>query len=236
MEKEFQQMPDFFPQGSCSRDEIKEAVLNHLEATLDLIPGLPIGELNLKNLEQIDSGTYTLNERPPLAFIKELPKFKGGKAEVGLFCIQGKWLIFIGEKLEINLPVILASVNSEGIFQLDMHSHPATHPSAEQPSGYDIPELESTIDGYNYLIGEKGLIEFHLPAKLPGGYSKIYDHSKAWEYWILEELKLFEDEFNERGGRKLKRQFYENFFGLRIIPWENEEEIKRVLVKENLKK
>ena len=51
----------------------------------------------------------------------------------------------------------------------------------------------------------------------------------------MEDLNLSKTEFNERGGWELKREFFEKYFGLRTIPWENRAEIEGILAgKENL--
>jgi len=52
---------------------------------------------------------------------------------------------------------------------------------------------------------------------------------KAWSHWINDELKMTKDEFEKIGGWEMGKRFYEKFFGLRTIPWENAKEIDSIL-------
>lgn len=219
---------DFLPKKPHSWEQLRVAVRSNLDATLGLIVPLPIQDLGLPQLETVGVGTYTLESRPSVDFMRELPNFRNGSAEIGLFCVNGKWLIKINEGMETTLPDNLRAIQRDGIFQADIHSHPGVDPGSTQPSDEDLDHLSSTIDGKHYLISNSGMVEYQKPATLPGGYANSY-HRRAWEYWIREEIKLTEEEYNKRGGWKLKREFYEKFFGLRLIPWENEEEIERLL-------
>jgi hypothetical protein len=228
--------PDFLPQKPHSWEQLRVAVRGNLDATLRLIPPLPAADLAIPSLETTVPGTYALSERPTIGLMRALPSFKNGDAEVGLFCVNGKWLISLNKGMETTLPNTLTAIQHDGIFQADIHSHPGDDAGAEQPSREDISKLSSTIDGRNYIISNKGLIEFQRPQNLPGGSSELYDSERAWRNWITEELKLTEDEFNQRGGWELKKEFYAKFFGLRTISWENEEEIENILsAKEQLK-
>ena len=112
-----------------------------------------------------------------------------------------------------------------------MHSHAGLGPDIEQPSYHDLYQLNSSTDGYNYIINKNGLVEFHLPEQLPGGFTHLFEQQEAWTYWITQELKLTEDEYEKIGGWELKKQFYELYFGLRSIPWDDEEAIERILDK-----
>lgn len=222
------QTADFIPKKPYSLEQLRIAVRNNLDATLGLVAPLPIQELSLTQLERIEPGSYTLLVRPSVGFLKQLPNFRNGTAEVGLICISGTWIVSVNEGMKTILPALLKAVQNDGIFQADIHSHPGDDPGSTQPSNEDIDVLSSTIDGKHYLITNSGMVEYQKPATLPGGYTNDY-HRKAWEYWIVEELKLSEEEFNQRGGWELKKEFYTKFFGLRTIPWENQEEIERLL-------
>lgn len=228
--------PDFLPKKPHSWEQLRVAVRGNLDATLGLIPPLPTTDLAMPYLETTASGTYALSARPTTELMRGLPNYKNGSAEVGLFCVNGMWLISLNEGMETTLPETLTAIHSDAIFQADIHSHPGDDPGAEQPSREDISKLSSTIDGRNYIVSNKGLIEFQRPQNLPGGSSNLHDAERAWKYWITEELKLTKDEFNQRGGWELKKEFYTKFFGLRTIPWENQEEIENILAaKEQLK-
>lgn len=222
------QTPDFLPKKPHSWEQLRVAVRNNLDATLGLVAPLPIQELDLTQLERIEPGLYTLPTKPSVGFLKQLPNFRNGTAEVGLICINGAWLVSLNEGMETILPDPLKAIQNDAIFQADIHSHPGADPGSIQPSNEDLDALSSTIDGKHYLVSKSGMMEYQKPATLPGGHTNDY-HRKAWEYWIREEIKLTEKEYNKRGGWKLKREFYENFFGLRLISWENEEEIERLL-------
>ncbi len=221
--------PDFLPKKPHSWEDLRVAVRKNLDATLGLVDPLPAQDISLSGLENTDSGTYFLKDRPTVSFMKKLPDFRGGEGEVGLFCIKGRWFISLNDGLETSLPDTLSAVQHDGIFQADIHSHPGDDQGAEQPSREDISKLNSTIDGKNYIISKKGLIEFQKPKKLPGGFTNVNDTERAWRYWIVEELKLSEEEFNKRGGWELKKEFYIKYFGLRTIPWEKETEIASIL-------
>jgi hypothetical protein len=234
MEKETQNISKRLPQEQSSV-ELREAVIKNLEAALDLIPKLPIHELNVENLEKVEPGTYILNEPPPVDFIKEIPKFMNGESEIGLFCAQGRWIIQINKYLLSKTPSTLKCFEKDRVFQIDMHSHPGTDPGAEQPSEEDIEYLNSTIDGYNYIISENGILEFHIPNDFSEKNITISYCKKIWKDWILEGLKLTEEEFNNIDAWKLKKQFFEKFFGLKVIPWEKISEIKKILDKDQLR-
>jgi len=119
-----------------------------------------------------------------------------------------------------------------------MHSHPGDDPGSEQPSDDDIFLLDTTIDNSQYIISNAGLIEYHLPENLPGGYpaSETYNLHPAWRHWIVNDLKLSEAEYVKKGGWELRKEFYEKFYGMRTIPWDYTMEIEAILAgKENLK-
>jgi hypothetical protein len=227
---------EFLPSKPYSWDKLKKAVLENLNATVDLIPTLPATEVNLATLQEIEAGTYLLRERPSINLLRELPEHKEGVGEIGIFCINGRWLISLNNDTETYLPDTLTAIQHEGLFQADMHTHPGDDPGSRQPSNEDIYKLNSTIDGKNYIISKAGLIEFQWTGNLPGNNSHPTDVHKAWRHWITEDLKLTEDEFNKRGGWELKEEFYEKFFNLRTIPWENTDEIEGILMgREELK-
>lgn len=219
----------FLPTLPHSWEDLRKAVRSNLDATVDLISPLPTPDITLSSLEGLKPGTYALKQRPSVELLRQLTEYKNGSGEVGLICINGKWLISLNESLNTHLPNILTAIQHDGIFQADIHSHPGDDPGSEQPSDDDIFKLDSTIDGRNYILSRAGVIEFQRPRDLPGGYTKIHDAHKAWTYWIRKELKLTEDKFDKRGGWELKRKFYETFFRLRVIPWENISEIEEIL-------
>lgn len=220
---------EFLPSKPHSWEDLKEAVLGNLDATLDLIPTLPATELNLTTLQGIETGTFLMRVKPSINLLRELPEYKEGAGEVGIFCIKGRWLISLNIGVHTNLPDTLTAIQHENVFQIDMHTHPGDDPGSRQPSNEDIFKLNSTIDGKNYIISKAGLIEFQWTGNLPGNYSHPTDVHGAWKHWIVEDLKLSEDEYNTRGGWKLKEEFYKKFFKLKIIPWENADEIEDIL-------
>lgn len=57
---------------------------------------------------------------------------------------------------------------------------------------------------------------------MPGGFTELRETEKAWTYWITQELNLSQEEFERRGGWELKKQFYTQFFGLKLISWEDQ--------------
>lgn len=76
------QAVDFLPKKHHSWEQLRVAVRNNLDATLGLIPPLPIQDLSLPQLEAVKVGTYTLNGKPSIDFMRELPNFRNGNAEV----------------------------------------------------------------------------------------------------------------------------------------------------------
>jgi hypothetical protein len=222
--------PDFLPQGAISSTELKIAVLANVEKTLDLIKPLPTHDLSLPSLEAVPIGSYYLPTQPSIDFIRSLPHFKKGTAEVGLDKIKDRWMISLMDGLETKLPFPVSALRHEQLFQRSLHSHPGDDPGATQLSRGDIEDLDSTIDGHQQIISDAGVVDYHKPTVvLPGGYSQLIDTEKAWRIWITDELGLNEQQFNERGGWNLKREFHEKYFGLRVIPWENTQEIERIL-------
>lgn len=227
-------LPYSLPKGFYAREDLRKIVRSNFDATLNLIPPLPSNEVTLQTLEQLEPRTYALGQRPKLSLLRELPKFRGGAAEVGVFSINGKWLVTLGTDLLIELPKILDVVVHDGLFQADIHSHPGNGPDSEQPSKEDIWHLDSTIDGKNYIISRVGIVEFQKPIGLPGGFN-LRESEESWKYWITQELNITEDQYNQQGGWELKNRFYKFFFGLRTIPWDKEQEIEALLAsKENL--
>jgi hypothetical protein len=223
--------PEFLPQGPHSWTELRDAVLNNLGETINLIPLLPLDSIDLESLETVAPGTYRLYQRPDFDLLRELPLFAEGKREVGVFCIYGNWMITLGDGLRIDLPDTLKSIERDRLFQLDMHTHPGTDPGTEQPSDEDIHKLNSTIDGYQYIFNGKGILEYHLPHQMPGGFTDPIDVGRAWEYWVVQELGLSQEEYEEVGAWEVKRQFFEHFFGLKQIPWEDRSKIEAILDK-----
>lgn len=221
--------PDFLPKKPHSWEDLRRAVRSNLDATVNLIPHLPLGDLKLQTLEQLEPGTYILPARPTVPLLRELPRFKGGTVEVGISAVNGKWLVTLGIGLSIRLPETLVAVEHDGLFQADLHTHPGKDPGSTQPSREDVDKLDSTIDGRNYIISSTGIHEFHRPTSLPGGFTELHDEERAWRYWIVNGLKLSEEEYYRRGGWELKRQFHEKFFGLRTISWNHTEEIEELL-------
>ena len=71
---------------------------------------------------------------------------------------------------------------------------------------------------------------------LHGNYSHPTDVQSAWTHWITKNLKLTEDEYNKRGGWKLKEEFYKTFFNLKLTPWENIDEIEDLIRKKEVLK
>lgn len=228
---------EFLPSGPHSWDDLSKAVLENLDATIDLIEPLPTAEISLESLEKVEPGIYLIPKRPTIDLLRQLPKFKDGTAEVGIFCVNGKWIVSISEGLHASLPHTLEAIEHSHVFQADMHSHPGDDPGSRQPSDSDIYRLDSTVDGKNYIISNTGLIEFELTGNLPGGYTSQRDVHKAWTHWIRVDLKITEDdEFNQRGGWDLKEEFYRKFFNMKIIPWQDIEKIENILLsKEQLR-
>ena len=121
---------DFLPKGSHSWEDLRVAVLGNLRATIGLLEQIPLQEQTVEELNGIEYGTYVLPETPTVGLLKLFPDYKNGTAEIGLFCIDGQWIISLNEGLEAKLPNPLSAIQHDGIFQADVHSHPGDDPGS----------------------------------------------------------------------------------------------------------
>ncbi len=231
--------PDFLPEGPFSTDELHRLVRTHIRQVLELVPQVDAPEMTITELEKLPLGCYVLPRKPSLQFLRELPNFHGGKSEVGVCCLQGQWLVTTiesGQEFITRWPELISAAKRSGLCQMDIHSHPGDDGGSRLPSFSDICRMNEAIDRKMYIACRAGLLEIVFPETLPGGYTHPTDISRSWDYWILTELKLTHDEYCKR-GRALERDFYKQFFGMRIIPWSESEEIdKRITQGELLRK
>ena len=213
---------------SMSTDELRDAVIHNIDDVLESIPEVDIERFDKETFERFPEGTYRLTKCPDAEMLSSKDIY-GVKIEIGIHKINGYYLLTITHDLETRLPEYLSVLNGNGMFSLDLHSHPSGGEGSEQPAEGDIFQLGNSRDGRCCIISEKGLKVFSKPKNLPGGFKSYLEAEPAWRYWITQDLKISEEEFEKRGAWNLKREFYEKFFGLRNIPWEQKEEINKIL-------
>ncbi len=173
---------------------------------------------SLKDLEQIPDGTYQLDGPLPIKLIKELPYFNNCYGEIGIVCIENKWLLAIARAEVIAYPAEITGYIKNGA-QFHAHSHSHT-------SGYNtgVPSISDLafkgIDGYIYIIFDKGITEVDTSS-----ISSICIED-AWHNWIINVLKLTEFEFSQFDVFSLENELYDKI-GLkrRIISFEEFEDI-----------
>jgi len=197
---------------------------------------LPTEQLSLSILEVLTPGTYRLSQRPSVSLLQQFPEFKRGNAEIGIACLDGNWIMAVGDTdtLRVSWDNSVSVFERHHLFQTQMHSQPGSDQRAFQPSDPDLLSLKDTINGVEYLITRAGLITYHMPDRLPGGFTSLNNLTASWEHWILKDLQLNERKFNKRGGDSWRQEFLEKFFGLRTIPWDSVDEIDQLLASKEL--
>lgn len=212
---------------SCTpTEDVRRLVSRHLDAAIGHLPVLT-GSLSLDDLSSLEPGHYVATERLSSKLLSYLPSCRPD-GEVGIVRIGGKRILTVSDVEQVSLPEELASLQGRRLFGLDFHSHPGNDAGSRQPSVFDLSAVECTVDGYAYIACEAGLVEFHRPGPLPGGYSSTLDSGRAWAHWIREDLKLNEASYNRIGGWELKSRFYEEFFGMHTIPWSDSRKIEKI--------
>lgn len=233
----------FLRNNEVTKEELRQIVLDNLEDILDSLPKVDLSEV-VGKLEDIEDGLYQCNQPPDIEFLKNENNFNDN-FEIGVYKIKGKWLLNISHSLSVSLPVYLESIQTDRLFEVHMHSHPRDNSkevaedglSMEVPGYGDDLELRSTVDGYCYILSILGVKSFHLPSEPPEGFRTIEDTDKAFTIWISDKLKTSKnyrgefsmDDLGEREYWELQKKFYEKYFGLVNIPWNKEEEIKKIL-------
>lgn len=207
----------------------------------DVCKHLPLphlsGEVTLKQLERLKPGGYVLQGPPNVDVLQSLPEFHDSDAETGVFAVHTQWIIVLGQKKtrdeighSLELPNVLDALKYQGLFQLCLHSEPGDADGLPSIESADIPHLASAVDNKAYIATRNGLSEYKAPrTSLPGNYGFSPEVTNAWSYWIREVLKLDEEQFHARGPDALRREFITKYFSPRIIPWDQEKKIAKLI-------
>jgi hypothetical protein len=215
----------WFPKGETfiSTTEYKQAILNNIEEVINNFQEIDadVNDLNLSLIENFPSQTYRIKGAPTYDLLCSLPYYKNCNSEVGIIKLNDIWFLILGREGEhqIEIPEELCAISNIGLFELFMHSHPANQEDNDlgQPSIEDIKSCNSTIDGCQYIITEKGITEI-----CKGNISRedlMGKSPKSWRNWITNDLKLTEKQFYSIGEWNLIRIYLEKFFNEKIIPW-----------------
>ena len=127
MHKDNSYSADFLP-VTTSLEDLKAAVLANLDDTLNLIQPYPnFKESSGSDLLEIPQGFYALEQIPDLEFWKRAVKPNVGVGEVGLIVIKGRPFISVNKNNLVNYPDFIKAIYDQGIFDLDIHTHPYDH-------------------------------------------------------------------------------------------------------------
>lgn len=188
---------------------------------------LPFAPRNFARSE----GTFALKERPSVEMLSRLPNLRG--KEAGIIYMDGLWVISLTRGLGTEFCEPISEVLGKGIFNMFGHSHPIDPRGKEGILGRCLPSgtldemtTENTRDGFAYIFSELGLVEFHRPTQI-----SFCDTDRL--IWKTREESGVGEKFRLSGGFEVLyrhlQSFYQTYFGLRIIPWNNSIEIENIL-------
>jgi hypothetical protein len=233
----------FLPSSpNTTKEELRVAVLQNLDATIDLIKPIPLETITMESLQTIPLGVYRIKEPATVRLLQSSVGSTYG--EIGLFRIHSRWFISINHDMQSRFPQILDVVLHCGIFEKEIHTHPDSIKEAypdfklvHLPSPDDLVLSDSTSDGRQYIVSSKGVTELTTPKTFPSQFPSLHDVGTWKHKWSQEQKKLYRDQhphlsFSESDAfynEVLPDKFFQTFFGMRIIPWENVNEIQSIL-------
>ncbi|MCB0356236.1 MAG: hypothetical protein KDD40_04475 [Bdellovibrionales bacterium] len=202
-----------------STAEIRNMVLNDLDGFLNWLPTYN----NLMEAISIGrTGVFRLLTPPTHLEVGDSFMYDG---EIGFLKIRGQWIISLNSSNQTIWPIELQSIDKDEVADFDIHSHPGTDPESGVPAFDDTVALGNTKSGKAYISTHKGIIEFQKPQYLPGNYN--FDQANlAFNFWILNDLKLTEEQYYIIGGWTLQEKFFKKFYHLRYL---SIEEFKKIL-------
>jgi len=174
---------------------------------------------SIKDLENIPDGTYQLDEPLSINVIKELPYFNDTNGEIGLTLIENVWLLSISRSHEIDCPQSIYRYVSNGLAQLVAHSHPGIIGyNCGVPSFGDL--AFKAIDGYHYIIFDKGVAEINVSSIDPEDITILEDREIFFNL-IMSGMGLTKQEYDQLDNLTLHDKIYD-YIGLerRVISYE----------------
>jgi len=203
---------EFMRDKDIPSDELRLVVLENLEDILSSFPEIDLS--NVEEISRLEDGTYQCKMPPDIPFLKNEKNYTSGDIEMGVFKIKGKWLFTVSHSLVTGLPDYLESIENDGLFDFDGHSHPGgEEEGSEVPGRGDVSKLKNTIDGYCHIMSRKGMKSFCLPHYLPGGFVSLDDAGKAMEYWKQNELHIDDSDGKNLSIGNYKKSFMKSFSG-----------------------
>ncbi len=210
---------------------LRSLVRAHTKAIVRALPQAP-QRLTVEGAGCLQGGVYRLATPPSVGFVRSMPRFRDGQSELGLLRVGDQWLVLMGraDEATLSFPDALKFLDLD----LDLHSHPGTDAEAFVPSDLDLHQLltDTPSNGHMFISTEPGLMVFgghnRLTAPPEGSFPRRL-FGELFRDYVHRERGLTPEAFERLGGWTVRRNFFEDRYGLQTMGWADEAQVRRWL-------